>query len=165
MQFPTSEGHYGRGEETIVRISTYGEGTTLDEAKENGIFRATEYLYDDYSRGYFTQNAETFEADYCNTCKIPDHDSCSLTEDCPCCDNTMAGIYRKRFGAEDESTIEDFFRDMETTLNKYGAWNWDSEARDGDLHISVNLTPTNGENFYQYDLDFDEIREGEGRNL
>ena len=60
---PDSEGNYGRGEETIVRISTYGEGTTLDEAKENGIFRATEYLYDDYSRGYFTQNAETFEAD------------------------------------------------------------------------------------------------------
>ena len=64
-----------------------------------------------------------------------------------------------------EPTIEDFFRDMETALNKYGAWNWDSEARDGDLHISVNLTPTNGENFWQYDLGFDEMREDEGRNL
>jgi hypothetical protein len=158
---PDSEGNYGRGEETIVRISTYGEGTTLDEAKEDGIFRATENLYDDYSRGYFTQNAETFEADYCNTCKIPDHDSCSLTEDCPCCDNTMAGIYRKRFGAEDELTIEEFFRDMETTLDKYGAWDWDSEAHDGVLGFSGNLTPTNGENFYQYDLDFDEIRQDE----
>ena len=66
---------------------------------------------------------------------------------------------------EDEPTIEDFFRDMETTLNQYGEWHWDSEAHGEELHISVNLTPFNGEKFYQYDLDFDEMREDEGRNL
>ncbi len=102
--------------------------------------------------------AETFEADYCNDCAIPEHPSCSLTDGCPCCENTMIGIYRRAEG-EDEPTIEEFFREMETTLNKYGEWHWDSEARDGALHISVNLTPFNGENFYQYDLDFDEMRE------
>ena len=56
--------------------------------------------YMDERGGWHIIHAETFEAEYCTTCKIPDHDSCSLTEDCPCCDNTMAGIYRKRFGAD-----------------------------------------------------------------
>jgi len=100
------------------------------------------------------------ECPYCDDCQIPGHDSCSLTDGCPCCENTMIGIYR-RAEDEDEPTIEEFFREMENTLNKYGEWDWDSEARGGDLHISVNFTPFNGENFYQYDLDFDEMREDE----
>ena len=56
--------------------------------------------YMDERGGWHIIHAETFEAEYCTTCKIPNHDSCSLTEGCPCCDNVMAGIYRKRFGAD-----------------------------------------------------------------
>ena len=62
--------------------------------------------------------AETFEAEYCTTCKIPDHDSCSLTEGCPCCDNVMAGIYTKRFGADtslSELTVHVEVPDKRTT--------------------------------------------------
>jgi len=110
----------------------------------------------DFGETYVSFAAQT----YCNTCQIPGHESCSLTDGCPCCENTMIGIYR-RAEDEDEPTIEEFFREMENTLNKYGEWDWDSEARGGDLHISVNFTPFNGENFYQYDLDFDEMREDE----
>lgn len=29
-------------------------------------------------------------AGYCATCAIPDHDACSLTPGCPCCDDTIA---------------------------------------------------------------------------
>ena len=48
--------------------------------------------------GWHLIHAETFEAEY-YTCKIPNHDSCSLT-DLSVLDNVMAGIYRKRFGAD-----------------------------------------------------------------
>ena len=184
---PDSEGNYGRGEETIVRISTYGEGTTLDEAKENGIFRATEYLYDDYSlckSGWFWhRNAETFESETKSDGKeyeyFDDFSDLKGYTKGPWYSHPMIGMNiggirggeesRERVGASDqdlrlllsapelfeelkacketkksetfeaegdEPTIEEFFRDMETTLDKYGAWTWDSEARDGDLHIS-----------------------------
>ena len=63
----------------------------------------------------------------------------------------------------DEPTIEHFFVDMSDLLTTYsgGDWDWDSEARGGVLQFSGHLTPTNGENFYQYDLD-DETFEARG---
>lgn len=29
---------------------------------------------------------------YCETCKVPAHDTCSMTAGCPCCDDTADGI-------------------------------------------------------------------------
>ena len=119
-----------------------------DLVSPDGINNSGIPLWDNYDF-----EAETFAAEYCPTCQIPEHDSCSLTDGCPCCEDTMIGIYRR---AEDEGqTIEDFFVDMSDLLTKYsgGNWDWDSEAHDGVLGFSGNLTPTNGENFYQYDLD------------
>jgi len=55
---PDNQGNYGRDSEIIVLISTYGEGTTLDGAKENLIENAVASLQDDYSRGYIERNAE-----------------------------------------------------------------------------------------------------------
>lgn len=289
---PDHEGYYGRGNETIVRISTYGEGTTLDEAKENGIQKSIRYLYEDYTdyvqndcyicgagdgpacdsdgcqdkhqsyrmdnmeaetfeaeyapsvdgmienpaayyscwQGFceyigvttahmawrmvekpwkwrpglerwvndpewFTQEAETFEAPYafnddrCDNCerslideqdmiRLPIYIDDSEYQVCELCygelidtSNDFGQIYvsdpdeiPESYSAEgDEPTIEDFFVDMSDLLTTYsgGDWDWDSEARDGVLGFSGNLTPTNGENFYQYDLDFDEIRQDE----
>jgi len=219
---PDREGDYGRGEETIVRISTYGEGTTLDEAKENGIQKATEYLYDDYSRGYFTQNAETFEADepfivrgtwgggvvefsngevFVKVITFPvtddsgfsgesmwvilekgnEFEGVGILDNDPIHSDIKVGSrikftggnthYKPHFVAVvqnmeaegDEQTIEDFFVSMSDLLTTYsgGDWEWDSEARGGVLQFSGHLTPTNGENFYQYDLD-DETFEARG---
>ena len=137
-------------EQDMIRIPIYIDDSEYD---------VCEVCYDkliDTDDVFVMTDAQT----YCDDCQIPGHDSCSLTDGCPCCENTMIGIYR-RAEDEDEPTIEEFFREMENTLNKYGEWDWDSEARGGDLHISVNFTPFNGENFYQYDLDFDEMREDE----
>ena len=30
-----------------------------------------------------------FEMEYCEACKEPGHDSCSLSPGCPCCDDTI----------------------------------------------------------------------------
>ena len=43
-----------------------------------------------------SMEAEDFgAAEYCSTCQVKDHDSCSLTDGCPCCANTMGGIYAR----------------------------------------------------------------------
>ena len=87
--------------------------------------------------------------------------SCRMVlEVCDSCQQTN----KLEYSAEgDEPTIEDFFVDMSDLLTTYsgGDWDWDSEARDGVLEFSGHLTPINGSNFYQYDLDFDEMREDE----
>ena len=66
-----------------------------------------------------------------------------------------------------QTTIEDFFVDMSDLLTTYsgGDWDWDSEARDGVLEFSGHLDTHNGSNFYQYDLDFDEMREDDGNHF
>jgi len=32
------------------------------------------------------------DAEYCKTCSVKGHDSCSMTEGCPCCDNTIDAL-------------------------------------------------------------------------
>ena len=92
-----------------------------DLVSPDGINNSGIPLWDNYDF-----EAETFAAEYCPTCQIPEHDSCSLTDGCPCCEDTMIGIYRR--AEDEEQTIEDFFVDMSDLLTKYsgGNWDWDS---------------------------------------
>lgn len=38
---------------------------------------------------YLDANGYYYVSDYCETCQVPEHDVCSLTVGCPCCDETM----------------------------------------------------------------------------
>ena len=77
--------------------------------------------------------AEEYSAEYCSTCQIEGHDSCPLEDDCPCCDNTMMGIYRQKDWAIYEAeSYKEFFEEIEKLMNETAGSDWDLYAETKD---------------------------------
>lgn len=85
--------------EVLSKDWTFIEGQDLlDNPSGNNIRNGPDYIINDRfllkrraKRSY--DGLENFEADkYCKTCSVEGHDSCSMTQGCPCCDETMDSL-------------------------------------------------------------------------
>ncbi len=46
----------------------------------------------DTARVQDDEDADEDKDEYCKECRVEDHDTCSMTDGCPCCDNTKRNV-------------------------------------------------------------------------
>ena len=148
------------------KVRQEGESKILCQSCIEPIMEAFLAKYDRMEKSH---DAESFNADYCSTCVIREHDSCPLEEGCRCCDNTMMGIYRsKSYGAEsfEAESYREFFEEIEKLMNETAGadWNLFAETKDGTVSVTIDYTPLDPEFFDDYGELFEESDEKESEH-